>query len=209
MASSNSVPDRAGERQIFTCWRTESSTAIVQSTTAQLSQNTLASFPLLLVPPSDKLRYGYSVLVRQVAQSQAEYEYWERLRKNTENLGTVNDPLPARVTGNVHALADPTEAVLGYVGVHSVMEKCLFIDGARFPTPRPASVFYSPLYAACAGTVGPSVLITNPFYLQQFRDGFLVPLKREDLAPNYIFFATTACVDCRLNGTNVKPSYWP
>ena len=209
VAASNSVEERPAERQIFKCWRTESSTAIVQGNTTQLSQNTLASFPLLLLPPSDKLRYGYSLLVRQVAQSQAEYEYWERLRKNTEALGTVNDPLPARVTGNVHALADPAEAVLGYVGVHSRTEKRLFIDGARFPTPRPGSVFYSPLYAFCAGTVGPSVLITDPFYLQQFRDGFLVPIKRSDLAPNYIFVATTGCVDCRVHGTNVKPSYWP
>ena len=209
VASSNSVQTRPGERQIFTCWRTEASTAIVQSTTAQLSQNTLASFPLLLLPPSDKLRYGYSLLVRQIAQTAAEYDYWERLRKSTENLGTVNDPLPTRVTGNVHAVADASEAVLGYVGVHSVAEKRLFIDGARFPTPRPESVFYSALYAPCAGTIGSSVRIDDPLYLQQFRDGFLVPIKRADLAPDYIFVATPGCADCRLHGTNVKLSYWP
>jgi hypothetical protein len=209
IASSNSVQERPAERQIFVCWHTEPSTAIIQRNTVQLSQNTLANFPLLTVLPSVQLRYGYSVLTRQYAESQAEYNYWEQLRKNTENLGTVNDPLPSRVTGNVHALADASEPVLGYVGVHSVTEKRLFINAAQFPTPRPASVFYSPLYASCAGTIGPSVRIDDPFYLQQFRDGFLIPIKREDLAPNYIFVATPGCTDCRLHGTNIKPSYWP
>ncbi|NML65302.1 DUF4249 domain-containing protein [Hymenobacter sp. RP-2-7] len=207
MASTNTVVSRPPERQIYTCWRTEASTQILQGNTVQLSQNTLTDFPLLNVPPDMRLHLGYSVLVRQVAEDQTEYDYWERLRKNTEALGTVNDPLPGRVTGNVHALADASEAVLGYVGVHTVTEKRLFIDGAQFPTPRPSSVLYNAFYASCepAQSVGD----TDPFYLQQFRAGFLIPIKRNDMTPSLITVSTPACVDCRLRGTNVKPSYWP
>jgi hypothetical protein len=137
---------------VKTCWRTAYSTAILQGTTAQLSANTLVDAPLLLEPPSLKLKFGYSLLVRQYAQTQAEYDYWERLRKSSENLGTINDPLPARVVGNVHALADPTEPVLGYVGVHSFTEKRLYIDASQFPAPRPQSVYS----ATCLGDDSPA-----------------------------------------------------
>ena len=207
VASSNSVVDRPNTRQISTCWRTEPSTAILQNNTEQLSQNALIDLPLVTVLPSVKLKLGYSLLVRQYAQGQAEYDYWERLRKNTENLGTVNDPLPSRVTGNVHALADAAEPVLGYVGVHSVTEKRLFIAGAQFPTPRPESVFYDAFYASCARPLG---LRPNGFYLQQFRDGFLIPLTRDVIDPETIYFSTPNCVDCReRGGTTTKPSFWP
>jgi hypothetical protein len=202
IASSNSVESRPNEHQIFTCWHTEPSTAILQSNSASLSQNAITNYPLLLVLPDVRLRYGYSLLVRQYAETQAEYDYWERLRKSTENLGTVNDPLPARVTGNVHALADASEPVLGYVGVHSGTEKRLYIDGAQFPTPRPESVFIDPIYTPCDPPLRAGF---TPFYLQQFRDGFLIPI----VLTNGPYVGPPSCVDCRLHGTNIKPSFWP
>jgi len=199
---------RARGASIFRCWRTEASTAILQGNTTQLSQNTLASFPLVRLPPDSKLLFGYSLLVRQVAQSQAEYAYWETLRKNTENLGTVNDPLPARVTGNVHALANPAEPVLGYVGVHAVAQKRLFIDGAQFPTPRPTSVFLDPAYAPCV-----LEKLAPGFAFQQFKIGADIPVVPLINPANGdtvgIAFSSPDCVDCRLRGTNVKPSFWP
>jgi hypothetical protein len=193
---------------IYRCWRTESSTAILQGNSAQLSQNTLADFPLLTVLPDVRLRYGYSVLVRQYAETPAEYDYWERLRKSTENLGTVNDPLPARVTGNVHALADPTEPVLGYVGVHSVAERRLFIDAAQLPKPQPGSVFFDPAYATCLQPDYLGLALALP----QFRQGLTIPIQpAKNMNGDTIgaTFSSPACVDCRLRGTNIKPSYWP
>lgn len=202
---------RARRASIYRCWRTQSSTAILQSTTTQLSQNIVASYPLLLVPPDVRLRYGYSLLVRQVAQTPAEYDYWERLRKNTENLGTVNDPLPGKVTGNVHALADATEPVLGYVGVHSVTQKRLFIDATtQLPKPQPGSVFFDPAYANCLTLESVSPLSRA---LAQLKTGSFTPVQ-----PIINLFSgdtvgstmtSPACADCRVRGTNVKPSYWP
>jgi hypothetical protein len=194
---------------IYRCWRTEPSTAIVQGNSAQLSQNALLDFPMLTVLPSMKLRYGYSLLVRQVAQTQAEYNYWERLRKSTENLGTVNDPLPGRITGNVHALADTAEAVLGYVGVHTVTEKRLFVNAiTQLPKPQPESVFFDPAYATCLRTES----VSFPRGLQQLKDGLVIAVKPVLNMDGDTIGATTGtpdCVDCRLRGSNSKPSYWP
>jgi hypothetical protein len=214
MASTNTLERRLEADQIFTCWRTEASTEIVQGTTGPLSQNALVAYPLLTVLPSNKLHFGYSLLARQVAQTQAEYEYWERLRKSTENLGTVNDPLPARVTGNVHALADAAEPVLGYVGVHSVTQKRLFINASQLPPPRPTSTLYDAAYANC---IGLDTLLRPSFMLAQTKLGHVVPVTT--IPDDALFdksvplrgyrYSSTECVDCRVRGTNVKPSFWP
>ena len=199
---------RARQASVFRCWRTQPSTAILQRNSTQLSQNIIANYPLQLVPPDVRLRYGYSILARQYAQTQAEYDYWERLRKNTENLGTVNDPLPGKVTGNVHALTDATEPVLGYVGVHSVATKRLFISAASLPTPRPSSVFIDPAYATC---LQPDYL-GLALALQQFKLGTFTPIRPSlNLSGDTIgaTYSSINCVDCRLRGTNIKPSYWP
>ncbi|MEJ7664694.1 MAG: DUF4249 family protein [Hymenobacter sp.] len=58
-------------------------------------------------PPSSKLYYLYSILVRQYALTPEEFAYWDKLRKNTENLGTLFDPLPSQLSGNVHRLTMP------------------------------------------------------------------------------------------------------
>ena len=53
-------------------------------------------FPLLLLcrPLAEA-----AVLVQHpgaaVRADQAEYDYWEALNKNTESIGSINDPLPA------------------------------------------------------------------------------------------------------------------
>ncbi|RZK92261.1 MAG: DUF4249 domain-containing protein, partial [Hymenobacter sp.] len=130
--NTNTVRPRADNIQ--TCWRSESSTDIVLGNTARLSQDVVSKYPLLL-PPGDSYRFRikYSLLVQQYAQTAEEYAYWEKLKKNTESLGTLFDPLPTQLTGNVHGLTDPSELVVGYVGASSMSEKRLFIDRSEFP----------------------------------------------------------------------------
>jgi hypothetical protein len=205
VSSSKSVQPRTNN--IFTCWRTELSPFIKQTSTAQLSQDVVSKYPLITLPYTEKLRIKYSVLVLQYAQTPEEYAYWETLSKNTQNLGTLNDPLPTQLTGNVHCLTDASEPVLGYVGAHSVTQARLFIDYNDLPKPLPR-IANNP-YETCAID---TVLVRDGFEL--FRLGLEVPFDAWATPPPNskvigYFAATTECVDCRVRGTNVKPSFWP
>lgn len=199
---SNSVQPRTNN--IYTCWRTEPSTVIKQTNTTKLAQDVVAAYPLVQLPFNEKLLIKYSILVQQYAQTQAEYEYWETLSKNTQNLGTLNDPLPTQLTGNVHCLTDASEPVLGYVGIHSVTQKRLFIDYNDLPRPRP--VITNEFYAKCSVD---TIYVRDA--LDVFKVGAYTPYAAWYSGPRLIayFSSSTACVDCRLRGTNVKPSFWP
>jgi len=191
------------------CWRTEASTGISLSNTARLSQDVVSKFPLVLWPGnSDRFRIKYSILVQQYAQTAEEAAYWEKLRKNTESLGTLFDPLPTQLTGNVHCLTDASELVVGYVGASSMTEKRLFIDRSEFPA---TATFLTGYENQCE--------VPDTIPSKRNPVSFAVGFTREYMPLHEVFNpfgilsgytrSLTLCADCRLRGTNVKPSFWP
>ncbi|MBO0359219.1 DUF4249 domain-containing protein [Hymenobacter sp. BT186] len=195
---------------ISRCWRTENSTTVLQSSTARLNQDVVSKFPLALLPDnSDKLRFKYSILVQQYAQTQEEFTYWERLKRNTESLGTLFDPLPTQLTGNVHSLQDASELVIGYVGASSMTERRLFIDVSELP---PGTRFLTGYEKLCEQPDTVSSLV--PSVLASQFDANRIPVYRVfDPRTGLILIgysrAFAFCADCRYRGTNVKPAFWP
>jgi hypothetical protein len=208
---------------IYTCWHTERNTSIKQASSASLSYDALTDFSILTFPVrSERFKIRYSVLVSQYAETVEEFTYYELLRKNTEAVGTVNDPLPTQLTGNVHCLSNAAEPVLGFVGAHTVQQKRLFISRQDLPS-RPDSDFDTP-YQACYASrelfrnrpdssfeyYYPNTRIFNnpksvPLSL------IIYPIADDPLATPIIqgyLGSSVECVDCRTRGSNTKPSFW-
>lgn len=199
---------------LYTCWRTLGSTAIRQTTTLPLSQDAVRSFPLTLVPKtSEKLRIGYSILVQQHGETAEEYAYWDKLRKNTENVGSLYDALPTQLTGNVHCLTDASEPVLGFVGAHSVTEMRLLV--LRNDLPKPVTWVFETGYEDCL--LKHLDEADRSLVQLYFRDNPTnIPVDTISLPPRVpgvpvpgFRAGSAACIDCRLKGTHTKPSYWP
>ncbi|RZK26729.1 MAG: DUF4249 domain-containing protein, partial [Hymenobacter sp.] len=207
---------RIGRRitPIYTCWRTERPSTIKQTSTSQLSQDALTGFTVLsLSTRAERLKIRYSVLVSQYAQTAEEFAYYELLRKNTEAVGTVNDPLPSQLTGNVHRVDNASEPVLGFVSAHTLQQQRLFIGAAQLP-PRTNDQYDSP-YAACALA---TLYFCNPNptvcdvqgTLDLFRSSNNVPIDftSDPTLGDGIIGASADCADCRKRGTNAKPIFW-
>ncbi|WP_052346567.1 DUF4249 domain-containing protein [Hymenobacter swuensis] len=202
---------------IYNCWGTEEATAIKLGTTSKLGQDVVSEQPLTLLPPTSvKLRYRYSILVRQYALSSSEYSYWEALRKNTETQGNLFDPLPTQLTGNVHAVVDAGEQVIGFIGAQSVTEKRIFIGTRQLPQ---TWVFDTGYETCMTDTIPrpnpplppPPPPPTEAQALDYFDSGLPFPIDVLHFATsprNFYLYSTADCVDCRRRGTNVKPSFW-
>ena len=192
---------------IYTCWRTERPSTIKQTSTAQLSQDVLVDYNILtLSTHAERLKIRYSVLVNQWAETPEEFAYNELLRKNTEAIGTVNDPLPTQLTGNVHRVDNASEPVLGFVSAHTIQQQRFFIGRQELPFPF-AWPFDTP-YNDC--TMGEEDLSLNKPPLLVPRTGLFnnagnIPIDYSALG--YIG-SSSECVDCRLRGSNVQPSFW-
>ncbi|RZL10205.1 MAG: DUF4249 domain-containing protein, partial [Hymenobacter sp.] len=196
---------------IYTCWRTERPSLIKQSSSAQLSQDALLNTPVLtLSGRSERLQIRYSVLVSQVAETPEEFTYFDLLRKNTEAVGSVNDPLPTQLTGNVHRLDDATEPVLGFVGVHTTQTRRFFINRQDLPA-QTTALFDSPYSNCmlgyeflCDPVTGECIKYPDTRF---FNQPGTIPVDYVSNPDGYSA-SSPECADCRLRGSITKPSFW-
>jgi hypothetical protein len=185
---------------IYDCWKTVNSSNIQISSSKQLEQDLISEFKLTSIPwASPKLQLKYSIMVEQLALSQDAFEYWQELKKNTENLGTLFDPLPSTVVGNIKCITKPNEPVLGYFSASSVKMKRLFIANKDTQRPRGSAAVTG--YEGCSSDTIP----LNGAFNGQMPVGVVYV----GTTPVGFAISNPSCVDCRiLGGKSIKPDYW-
>jgi hypothetical protein len=72
---------------------------------------------------SEKLAHTYVIQLRQYALTKEGFEYYERLKKNTEQIGSIFDPQPSALSGNIHCITTPGELVLGFISASTISHK--------------------------------------------------------------------------------------
>ena len=186
---------------ISRCWGTNSNSPITLGSTAKLGRDIVYNGPLtFLNSDSEKLSSKYSILVRQYALTKDAYEFWEELKKNTESLGSIFDPQPSQIGGNIHNVANANEPVIGYVSAGTFQEKRIFILKDKLPPWRTTAPF------DCL--IPDTVLVPN--FKAAFESGLSVPLIEVVNANGNpgVAAGPRACVDCTLRGTNKRPTFW-
>lgn len=64
--------------------------------------------------PWYQYRNGQYFNVAQISMTSASYDYWKKIRAVVNPTGSIFDPPPAPVQGNIYNTADESELVLGY-----------------------------------------------------------------------------------------------
>jgi Domain of unknown function (DUF4249) len=187
------------QEDVSICWKNYSSTSIFLASSIRLQSDIISEEPLVFIPFSDeKLFFRYSILVRQYALEPDAYNFFDLLKKNSENIGSLFNPQPSEIKGNIHCLTNPDEFVVGFVTASSVAEKRIFISFDQVPPwPNPNR---------CETTK----VSNNPddirFAAQTLA---LVPYHYLSPPDNLYFFSTPYCVDCTSRGgSNVRPFFW-
>jgi hypothetical protein len=185
------VPRPAAEKS-FNCWSTVNSSNIFVGSTKKLSEN-LIRFPIVFIPKgSIKLSIKYSILVQQQALTESGFLYWQQLKKTTESIGGLFDPLPSSVAGNVHNVSDASEQVLGYIDGGSREIRRIYINPSDLP-----------LHLQHAYGFGPCDIITLEGSLSLYNGVAVLSATSPDVSAGN-------CSDCRKDGgTTVKPDFWP
>ena len=192
------------EELINTCYRTRESTDIYAASSTQLNQDVISKYPLQLIRLEDdnRLDRRYSILVRQYALTREAYEFWDILKSNTENLGTLFDPQPSQLPSNFYCDTDPEEPVIGYLSAGRVTQKRLFIAKDEIPFS-----FDFNRYPTCSLD---SIVIDSTLNYNYFSNSFNIPVDAYGIfEPTHYLHAPPSCVDCRLaGGTHEKPTFW-
>ena len=110
------------------CYDSFSATPLALASTLKLTNDVVSQAPVNLIPKnSEKLSNKYSINVKQYALDEDAYEYWQAMKKNTEALGSIFDPQPSYMYGNIRSVSNPKEMVIGYFGACNVTEKRIFL----------------------------------------------------------------------------------
>jgi hypothetical protein len=189
------IPDE----MTYQCWRTALSTDILQQSTAQLSQDIIQQTPIAVLPvrSSSRFQERYSINVKQFALTKEAYEYWQILKKNTQQLGSIFDAQPSQLIGNMHNVVKKEEPVIGFVTAATVQEKRLFIKQTEIVGSR------SPEFDC-------SVIVMSKEDAARFLSESAGKAPAYGVTGGGIAISSVYCVDCRLaGGTTVKPLFWP
>ncbi len=185
---------------INTCWKSSSSTSVITTTSTALTSDVISDFPIVFVSTeTDRLKIRYSLNVRQYSLSEASYNFWKELEKVTESLGTLFDPQPSTVEGNIYNINNPDELVLGYFDAAAVKEMRIFVNSSDFPASS-----YPNYYSTCTDST-----VSGGQIPEMMLSGYILVSETitETGFPGFLM-SFPYCIDCRLTGTNVKPDFW-
>ncbi|HEY4196083.1 MAG TPA: DUF4249 family protein, partial [Mucilaginibacter sp.] len=159
------------------------------------------------------------------------FNFYTNLKKNTEQLGSIFDAQPSEISGNIHAVNNPTEPVIGYISAGNIASKRIFIFNQQLPAWVAASVYTgctlspdpgNPKSPCCyynftdmngnkADQVNKYINYNSPIYTPG-GDNPLIPIGSIITAPGQPPSGYTAaineCTDCTLRGTNKMPAFW-
>lgn len=144
------------------CWTTVSSEAVNVYSDEAINGNSIRGRRVLQVPV-----YSTGPQLAEVQQygiTQANYQFWKLYQQQSARTGSIFDPLPAPVTGNVVNANDPTDLARGYFAVTSVTRRRIRVQDYTAPFfPALSSWVFSQLLPGgdCRATYGP-VPVTEP-----------------------------------------------
>ncbi|MEO6285724.1 MAG: DUF4249 domain-containing protein [Dyadobacter sp.] len=186
------------EQNINKCWGSKKSGSILLGSTVRLSGDVIKDLPLNRVPVStNRLFIKYSMLVKQYGLSRQAFEYWTDLAKTTQATGSLFDPLPSQVTGNITNPADPKDLVFGYFSASTEETKRITISPNLGVFPRCTEPDTIPV--RCSGRAEePCALNTQQLLLTYWGP-----------RAEYVLIASPECTDCRMKGgTTKRPVFW-
>jgi hypothetical protein len=194
---SGGLVPRTPEQYVYYCYQNKLSTSLVIGNTYQLSQNMIYQQPVTFIPQgSQKISIKYSILVRQFSISKEAYEYWQNLQRTTELTGSIFDPLPSQVSGNIHNVTNPKEPVIGFISASSSTEQRIFISN------RQVNHWGYQVAKGCEEFV-----VHPDQFATYFGSGGYLPTSPKGISD--VGASTPSCADCTLQGgTTPVPPFW-
>jgi len=192
---SNPSPDTT----IYKCWKTVNSSSIIIGSSEKLSENKIYLPIKYIAPNTEELTVLYRMELKQYALSHSAYLFYQQIKKNTEELGTIFDPQPTELNSNIHCVTNPSEPVVGYMEVSQEQTKTLFIRNHEvepWATPEACELV---------------TVVNDPDSIAPYRYGYMPvqAVSYRGLSIASFSVTTPSCTDCRLRGTNVRPANWP
>ncbi|MFS4491681.1 DUF4249 domain-containing protein [Maribacter sp. 2308TA10-17] len=216
------------------CYNTLSSADIALNDTEGNIDNEITNRPIRFLKSDDfKISHRYSILIKQFGLTQDAHSYYTNLNDFNSSESVFTETQPGFLEGNIKAVGTD-ELVLGYFEVAALNQRRYFFSYEDFFPNRDlpphiinCELSSSPQLIRFAPHVGPNYVADSGVLISPLLDGiqagvfayfeinedYETPLNDPNDLPSDLeigpyFVKATACVDCRVLGSNVKPNFW-
>jgi hypothetical protein len=189
---------RDATNDVYYCFTGDVSSGIVLGTDVNLKQAIIYQSPIVTIPTtSEKIEMEYSILVRQYALTSKGFDFYARIKKDTEQLGSIFDGLPSEIPGNIHSTTNPSEPVIGFISANNVQSKRIFVHKTQLPATWLAQYPYNcnPPILTVGNAIG--IFLLNIPHLNLLLD-----------TAGKFYRNTYECADCTIRGSTAPPPYW-
>ena len=190
----------------YYCWNDRSGGQIQLFSTENQIEDRFEELAFHRIPLSDmRIQVLYRITVQLEAMSRDAYAYWNNIRANSEQQGSLFAPIPSQMTGNIHFLSNTKRSVIGYINAAKSAEATLYYDNSVDQFYEPNRNWDLDPHKVAVGD--------HKEYEDLYRAGYL-PYQElyEGMStyPTHYNWGRADCIDCRKwGGTKNKPEGWP
>lgn len=151
---------------IETCWITDLDRQFLKiENDALFNGREVLDFEVATVELGLPFNYGYYFTLEQNSLSEGAYNYWDAIKSQLENTGSILEGANYQIRGNFHNLSNPDEIVLGYFSASDVKEASIFVPDfieTFDPIPCPIIVTGPPIYCQDCRVVSANATTKKP-----------------------------------------------
>ncbi len=195
---------RKASEQNSLCFKTEPSPNIVLETSSKFQDQVVFQKTVTEIPKGDeRIMERYSILISQKGIASKDVKFWEVLKKNTEEIGSIFSPLPSLIGGNIKSVDPNQNPVIGQVSLGIIRQKRIYINLSDVSPWN----YIDPIFNDCV--IGEVAVLARD-YQNAFGNGAVVPTRELMQGTTIIgyFPSSKRCTDCTLYASPVKPDFW-
>ncbi|OQD43151.1 hypothetical protein BUL40_08675 [Croceivirga radicis] len=184
------------------CYITNNSNTILTTTTNNSIDNSTRKFPITFIERTNrKVRYRYSILVKQLNSSRQSFEFYSTLKNFSTNVNLFTQVQPGPLVGNIKGISNEVNNVIGLFELVSVSQQRIFFNYE--------DIFQDalPFIDSCESPQGPFP-IDDTFLFERIASGTHQFVSEQPGLPISYFIAPINCIDCTLYGTAIPPDFW-
>ncbi|MFC4739015.1 DUF4249 domain-containing protein [Flavobacterium ponti] len=200
---------RSGESK--TCYKTEISKEIILVNTTSSNEDRIKDYSIRFIGQDNySIANRYSINVRQYIQNLSSYTFYKTLKDLSASGNVLTPSQPGFINGNISAIENKNEKVIGFFDVSSVSEKRIFFNYSDLFPGEPEPPYFYDCEISIYDRTKLKTLSETPFdgltYLVlNTRQGKIILYQREDPIFKMV---PPECGDCRTIGSNVVPDFW-
>jgi hypothetical protein len=198
------VRDRKDAEQTSLCFKTEPSPGILLETSSRFKDQVVFQKTITEIPKGDeRIMERYSILISQKGLATKDVPFWEILKKNTEDIGSIFSPLPSLIGGNIKSLDAAKNPVIGQVSLGVIRQKRIYINQVEVSPWN----YLDPKFNDCV--IGEEAILAKD-YQTIFGNGAVVPTRPLMVGTTIIGYypSSKKCTDCSLYASKLKPKFW-